>query len=555
MKLRYPYALVLSASLVLLAYKLATIARLAPLGVLGGWLLEVAALSALAAIWGVTQRARATAAAGSVLFYLLASLVIVPSLSHTYFFESAAQRRFSLLEMDLRTIGFFFSNVLPLRGALSLAALLLAMPLGAYLLARRGLPFALPLSIPGVVGIALCALLCRVNPPLPSPLADMANDVGERLFAARLEIDRTRPARYPARVLDHSGVPEHGPARYDKILVFVMETMNSYVFDEESKLLPPETFVHSARAHATRYERYFATNQDSRTGMLSMLGSRFIPFEAYTEEGRDHYMKLGHRSSLVDALKGQGYRAAFAVSQEELELVVEDLPWDETIHFGEGDVAQLSKDHLCIEPYEFEHSCEDLSLLPRVLDFLDRTPRAFLYQEFIWGHAIEYNKASGRSNTDYYSGYVDAVIAHLRQRCELERTLIVLTSDHGLREKDVQRELRVYRLPMWFYAPGLDPREDRQLRSHLDFKDLLFAHAFAGVPEPVASPFVMVIGPTGTSFLALVTEPSQLLLLKARGDTRRLEHSEGYGARPVAERTAGDFLRLFEDYQGYFGQL
>ncbi|HEY6880529.1 MAG TPA: sulfatase-like hydrolase/transferase [Polyangiales bacterium] len=555
MRLRYPYALALSASLVLLFYKLSVAARLAPLGVTLGWLLEVAALSALAALWGASQRVRGLAVFASASFLLLAHAVIVPSLSHTYFFESAAERRFSLLDVDLRTLGFFFSSVLPLRGALWMAGLLGTIHLGAYALARRGVPFAAPVPVTAVGGLTLCAVLLRVNPPLPSPLADLAHDLGERVFTAQLAIDRTRPARYEPRMLDRSALPAHGPAQYDKVLVFVMETMNSDVFEREAAALSADTFVHSALPHAVRYENYFATNQDSRTGMLSMLSSRFIPYEAYTEEGRDHYMFLGQRSSLVDAMKSEGYRTAFAVSQQEVELVVGDMAWDQVIHFDEGeDLAPLAKDHLCFVPYEFEHSCEDRALLPRVLAFLDQSPRAFLYQEFIWGHAIEYNRASGRTNTDYYSHYLDAIVQHLAQRGELDRTLIVLTSDHGVREKDQQRVREVYRLPLWFFTGSLAPRIDHQLRSHLDFKDLLFAHAFAGTREPAPSPFVLVIGPTGTSFVSLLTEPSQLLLMKARGDTRQLVHSQGYASGDVAGRTGADFLRLYEDYLGYFSR-
>jgi Sulfatase len=555
MKMRYPYALVSSASLVLLVYKATTIAPLAPLDVFLGWLLEVAALSGLAALWGACQRQRGLRLASSLAFYVLAPAIILPSLSHTYFFESAAERRFSLLEVDLRTLGYFFANVLPVRGVLLLAALLASIHLGAYALARRGVAVAAPRSVAGLVALALCVALLRVSPPLPTPLADLAADLGERVFSPQLELDRKRPPPYPVRALDHSAMPPLGAARYDKVLVFVMETMTSATMDSEAPAVAQASFVHSARGHAQRYETYFATNQDSRTGMLSMLGSRFIPYEAYTEEGRDHYMFLGARSSLVDLMKKQGYRSAFAVSQQEVELVVGDLAWDEIIHLEEGETAALNKDHLCFVPYEFEHSCEDRALLPKLLEFIDRTPRAFVYQEFIWGHAIEYNRASGRTNTDYYSAYLDAVVAHLARTGALERTLIVLTSDHGFREKEAQKQRSVYRIPLWFFSPELTAREERGLYSHLDFKDLLLEHAFVGAPTPAANPFVMVIGPTGTSFVTLLTEPSQMLLLKARADTRQLVHAQGYASRTEAARRGADFLRLYEDYVTYFTRL
>ncbi len=551
MNVRYPYALTASASLVLLVYKLSTIVSLDPRGVLLGWLLELAALTLLAGLWRESQRVRGLAVLGSVLFALLAHAVIIPSLSHTYFFTSAAERRFSLLAVDLRTLRYFFTNVLPLRGAALIAGLLASMHVGAYLLARRSRVPPRWLPVPALLAMVV---LSRGEPPLPSPLADIAADLGERWFAPHLVLDRSAPPRYPPRLLDHSAGPARGAARYDKVLVFVMETMNAEVWDREALLLPADSFVHGARPHAQRYQQYYATNQDSRTGMLAMLTSRLIPYEAYTEDGRDHYMFLGQRPSLVDALKAEGYRSAFAVSQEEVEIVVGDMPWDEVIHFEEGSVeASLERDHLCFVPYEFERGCEDRVLLPRVLAFLDANPRAFLYQEFIWGHDSEYNEASGRTNTDYYSRYLDAVIAHLTETGALARTLIVLTSDHGVREQDDQRRREAYRLPLWFYASDLAPRDDAQLRSHLDFKDLLFARLF-GSPEPPASPFVMAVGPTGTAFVTVLGESGQMLLLQTREGVQRLVHAEG-GYTHGPEGAAREYLRLFEDYRGYFGAL
>jgi hypothetical protein len=236
--------------------------------------------------------------------------------------------------------------------------------------------------------------------------------------------------------------------------------------------------------------------------------------------------------------------------------VVGDLPFQHRLNLDEQGLARArAAGHLCFVPYQFEHSCEDLALLPRVLELIDRHPSLFLYQEFIWGHAAEYNQASGKTNTAYYSAYLDAIVAHLRETGALDKTLIVLTSDHGLRDKGVQRERGVYHLPLWFHAPSLTAQHERALYSHLDFKDLLFEHAFAGAPKPPPSPFVMVIGPTGTQFLTVLTEPGQLLLLKARPGSRHLVHAEGYASREQAARDGADFLRLYDDYQGYFGAL
>jgi len=560
---RYRFGLALAAAAVLLAYKSLTIAALAPGPVLLGWALESATLVSLWAVTELPRRgryARALSIPLSIAFFPLFYTLVVSVLAHTFFFESAAERRFSLLEIDLRTLAFFFRSVLPLRGVLLLSSLLLSIHLLAFPIAR-----VTHTMRPGRVVLALAALWVGLTvalvsmPRVPSALADMAADVWEELTTPQVTVDRSRPARYQPASLDKSATmlrpADAAEARFDKVLVFVMETMTSATLQREEKALPSTTFVHAARAHAHEYTRYFATNQDSRTGMLSMLGSRFIPYEAYTEEGRDHYMFLGKKSSLVDHFHQLGYATAFAVSQQEVELVVGDLPWDATLHLEEGETSRLSDKHLCFVPYEFEHSCEDRALLPRVLDFIDKHERVFLYQEFIWGHSSAYNEASGRTNTEYYSSYLDSVVQHLQKTGALDRTLIVLTSDHGFRDKGRQSERAVYQIPLLFYAPRLTPKRDARLLSHLDFKDLTMQQLLPSAALVQESPLLLVVGPTGTSFVTVLTQAGQFMLLKSRANERYLVHADGFASSQAARQAAPDFLRLFDDYVAYFGKL
>ncbi len=565
MKPGYRLGLVLSAAFVLLAYKSLTIAPLAPLPILLGWALETTVLGALWAASEIAQRSPYRALRGGAIaaFFVLFYLIVVPSLAHTFFYESAAERRFTLLELDLSSAGFFFGHVLPRRGLMLLCGLLAVMhvlpfPLMPALGALPARNVALALS----AAWAVLAPALAARPRVPAPLADTGAELWEQLMTPEVVVDRTRPARYDPRYLDKSGAFPALDAPFDKVLVFVMETMTKEAVAREQRVLPPTTFVHRARAHAHVYTRYLATNQDSRTGLLSMLGSRFIPYEAYTEEGRDHYMFLGKKSSLVDRFTKLGFRTAFAASQEEVELVVGDLPWDEVIHLDEGEAARRKGSALCFVPYEFEHSCEDRVLLPRVFAFLDQNPRAFLYQEFIWGHASEYNEVSGRSNTEYYSSYLDAIVEHLAQTGALAQTLIVVTSDHGFRDKGQQSERSVYELPLWFYAERFAPDEDVRLFSHLDFKDLLAHELWPAQTAARESPYVLTVGPTGTGFIAALTQSGQFMLLKARAGSRYLVHAEAPARAPSANTDdeepvvqAGNFLRLYEDYLASFSSL
>ena len=141
---------------------------------------------------------------------------------------------------------------------------------------------------------------------------------------------------------------------------------------------------------------------------------------------------------------------------------------------------------------------------------------------------------------------------HLLQTGALDKTLIVLTSDHGFRDKGLQSERSVYQIPLMFYASRFGGTVDPQLLSHLDFKDLLLHELLPDVPAPQENPFLMIIGPTGTSFLTVLTQPGQMLLMKAREGERYLVHQDGFAEAGKGRAKAGEFLRLFEDYLGYF---
>jgi hypothetical protein len=290
--------------------------------------------------------------------------------------------------------------------------------------------------------------------------------------------------------------------------------------------------------------------------VLGLLGSRLVPLEAYTAESRDRYMFLEHESSLVDTFEQLGFETAFGAAQGELELVVGDLPWQHTLMFDEAEIAAASRTHLCFTPYEFEHSCEDKALLPKLFALLDRGKPTFFVQQMMWGHASEYNQASGKSNARYYSEYLDLVVAHLKERGLLERTLIVLTADHGLREKADQLNPAVYQVPLSFYAPGFSPRTHDGLYWHLDFKDLLLRE-MAGVEGELAeNPFLLIVGTTGNAFLT-VFERNQMWLLKDRPFATYLVPT---GHRTLDGRVLpdeieklGGYLALFHGYRARFG--
>jgi hypothetical protein len=465
-----------------------------------------------------------------------------------------------LLEVGLSGALYFFAHVLPVQGYVAFAVVLASAHALALILRRGPGPARFQdrrtlfgLLAASVVGTALVGRS-------PSPVVDAAADIWEKVSTPSVR-PSTGKARFLPSALDRSQSSEGLaalPSPFKKIVVLVMETETAAAFALESQTLKAATFLHSGLAHVHRYERYFPNNQDSRTGMLDMLSSRFVPYDAYTEAGRDAYMFLSEKSSLPRELNELGFATAFAVSQNEIELVVGDLPWQQRIHLDDAKLAAAKqRGLLCFTPYEFEHSCEDKALLPEVFAFLDDHERAFLYQEFIWGHASVYNATSGLSNAAYYSLYVDALIAHLRERGTLDDTLIVLTSDHGFRDTAMQSQLGVYRIPLWFYATRFAAAQRDALYSHIDFKSLLHAERTLS-PLPAESPFVMIYGPTSASLVAVLTRELEFLLLKLRGESAyvmrhaQLDASGVQTSQAKDKNAPADFLRLFEDYKRIF---
>jgi len=555
-RLRFEAGFVVASVATLLFYKSYVAWPRHMLGALVGLLVEATLL--WLTLLASERLARRSATLGRALFYPVAYTLLLCSASHAYFFESAAERRFSLIEVGPSGILYFFTHVLPARGFVALGSVFALSHLGAFVLRNRlVLPAAARVSL---VLLGLSALGLLLVPRAPSPVVDAAADVVEKLITPTV---RPGKARFSAAPLDRSQTPPDllaPPSPFKKVVVLVMETMTAGNFELEKQKLPCTTFVNGALANVHRYERYFPNNQDSRTGMLDMLSSRFVPHDAYTEEGRDKYMFLSQRSSLVSEMQSLGFETAFAVSQHEVELVVGDLPWQHRIHLDDEKLeAARKRGLLCFVPYEFEHSCEDKALLPEVEAFLDSHERVFLYQEFIWGHASAYNEASGKRNTEYYSGYVDALIAHLRAKGTLDETLIVLTSDHGFRDTSMQNQLSVYRIPLWFYATRFAAQREHRLFSHLDFKNLLHRERALSVTPLAESPFVMIYGPTSASFLTVLTRDNDFMLLKLRGDSAyvlrhvRLDPSGDPAGTPHNPEGPASFLRLFEDYRRSFG--
>ncbi len=437
--------------------------------------------------------------------------------AYDWLFDSASERRLTPLDFTSAGMRYFFDAVLPPLGLYTLLGGVVLIALGALLggLGLRALPRLPVVLVLGFASALVALLLVRVQ-RIPSPLFDTSYELWELAARPRVRAADGADARTVA-MLDKSG-RTHAlePTRYDKVIVLVMETMTSEKLEQERAELPASAFLRAGTAE--QFTRYYPNNQDSRTGMLDMLFSRLIPYEAYSDEGFNGYRHLAGTPSLVDRMRALSYATAFAVAQTDLEDVVGELGWDSTLHLSESEIVRArAAGLLCFAPDEWERSCEDVTMLPSVLQFVISHERAFVYQEFIWGHASEYNTASGKTNAAYYSAYVEALQKSLAAHGLLERTLIVLTSDHGFRGRSVQDRPSVYRIPLWFSAPDLPHKRDARLLSHSDFGMLLFEHLTPSAARADDNELVMIVGPTGQGNLFAVGRDGYALMRHTAG--------------------------------------
>ncbi|MDB4974074.1 MAG: Sulfatase [Myxococcaceae bacterium] len=496
-------------------------------------------------------------------FYPLSLGLLMLVFAHTWFFDVAIERRLTVLDLSLSGMRYFFSTAVPTPGLWIMAAMFGALfALSCAFTLALGRSPALEQRVARRAPVTVAVLLMLTTPwvvhaaRVPSPLFDSAEELWQLASLPRVQTEPRPPDAKWLAALDKSALT-HGtePPRYKHVIVLVMETMTAANFERETEALPAETFLQSERARSQRFERYFPNNQDSRTGMLDMLFSRLVPYEAYSDEGYAQYEPLARAPSLVDRMHELSYATAFAVSQTTLEEVVSELPWDARLHLDEREVVGAERNgSLCFTPDEYERSCEDLVLLPKVLDFVASHERAFVYQEFIWGHAAVYNEVSGKSNAAYYSSYIDALRAGLAARGLLDDTLIALTSDHGFRDKGRQNELSVYRVPLWFHARDLEARTDTRLLSHTDFGLLLFerlAPPGARVSAVPDNELVLIVGPTGQGHLFAVTRAGGQMLLRHRAGRDILLASQA-GEPGEHQPSASQLLTLFRRYRERF---
>lgn len=485
-----------------------------PLALLSAWMMDgcfllwLCLLSIVAG--GKTPRRRLGLGGG--IFFLVEVPALLVIAAHTFYLEEATARQFSLLDSSWDAVAFFVTEIVP--PAVLIVALVLLAALGvlAVWLGRRIRRLPWRWVLPIAAGASLFSLVHQATLVFyPSVLWELGRDAAEAL---------SHPAVTPGgEAGEFAGAGRgreiaSGEPAFERVLVFVMESVPARILAQDAAALPAGHFFNRHRDRAHRYSAYFTTNQDSRTGLLAMLFGRLIPFEAYSERDARRYLFLKQRPSLVDRMARAGFHTAVAASQTDVELVVFELPWNQRLILSQPEFEKHG-DFLCFNPYQFEHDCEDRILLPRIFGLLDERQRLFLVQEAVFGHIGDYERSTGKTPVEYYGDYLQQLWDGLERRGMLDSTLLVVTSDHGIRDWDYRTRRFALRIPLWFISPRFQGRETDGLYNQSDFPALLWAE-LAGQSPPAPRQVSAYVGCTNSSLLGAVSAEGDLLVVKDR---------------------------------------
>ncbi len=490
-------------------------------------LLLAAAVAAAGLARAAPPRLRTAASwAGRCLLAIVgAILAICPQLLPAFLASPA-----SFLAADGATARTFLRDYLGMQAiwpaALAVAAAGLAPRGRALRLGRRQALAAAPLAV---------LTLLTVGRDSPNPVLFGLQDGLRQLLSPRaVPRLQTAAAEAGARLetprLDWSAAGQ--APRYDHVLLVVLEGMAAGQL-EAGLRSRPDSFLGQHLGQARYFTRWHTTNLDSYTALLAMTTSVQVPFRAYAAPER--YAAVSEEPSLPSGLRAAGFRTLFASTYEHQPFVPNPGAWDQVLDRRQlGDLSGW----LSLGASRMEAATEDRAALGAIVGFVRSSPRSLVLAELVFGHSPEWRARSGVDPLDYCDRYLSELWGRLAAEGLERRTLLVVVSDHGTRAEVA--EPGNYRVPMLLLGEGVEPGEDKGLRSHLDLQAVV-AHELVGSPLPPARPEVRLVGSTDRWVYGVLRDDGQHLLVDDGSG-----HPLSGGLDPLAVRQG------FQRYLGKF---
>lgn len=329
------------------------------------------------------------------------------------------------------------------------------------------------------------------------------------------------------------------PVRYDRIIVLVMEGIGSEDFARYSQA-DDSSFYARYRPNIFVYENYHTLNLDSYTSLIAMLNSIFVPYQAYVNE--KGYAFVNRRNNLTRFFHANGFTTFFLTSygRQQERFVPNAGEWTKRRY---EDIAAGMSRYACITSSKVENACEDLAVFDDLVAILKTNPKAFVFQEMVYGHTTEWQSKTGIGTLDYYNRYFIKIVEALVSNQLLDKTLLVVASDHGPRS-DASLP-RNYQIPLLFFASDIRGGKSDAFLSHLDFKDLLLEFIAQQKCSCGQDP-VLTVGHSGEYVYGRISADGKYVFVN-----NRMRHAESNAAADEIKAVNRDF----QDYLHYFEYL
>ncbi len=476
----------------------------------------------------------------TIFFYILLTLITLNSFLYTLFITDLLNFPINIFAIQTENISFFLSYFLNFSLILPVIALIaLIVFLSIKFPKNINKKILLVFSI-----LVLVVFLITIPRPSINPIIYSVTDEIKTIFKKSYGIKRLQNNQTG---INNSGnsknfiksfdtIP-HLTISYDKIIVLVMESVNYNDFSNTNNY-KTTSFYETNKSNCLIFNNYYTTNLDSYTSLLAMLNSVFIPYQAYTNENQ--YLFVNERPNLVSFFNSNNFKTLFLTSygEQQKRFIPNLKEWTQV-----KCLTDFSEKYVCVTTNKIETACEDFAVFEDLINFVKSNEKVFVYQELVYGHTTEWLEKKKIGTLDYYSKFFQSIRDTLKNENLLEKTLIIVTSDHGPRQN--AKLLSNYKVPLLLYSPNLKNRTYDNLLSHLDFKDILI-NTLTNKEICIANDYIYTIGNSGELDYGMITKSNNYVFINNR--VLSVETN-------VDEKTVQQFNSDFQYYLNYFKTL
>jgi hypothetical protein len=362
---------------------------------------------------------------------------------------------------------FFVSQYLGWTGLWPLAVSAMTSVLASYIpwhVPRRKILVAIAAPIMVLSTLVLMG-------PVPQPLVYSVQDVmrGWLIGNSRVVPSLSTPTRVPSDGTSSSveGTQRRDSAalEFDHVVILVLEGVTTSRFEREF-LSRPNGYWAKMRDRSAYFDGYHTTNLDSYTSLITMVTSIQVPYRAYADPRS--YEAVNDAPNLVATLRNCGFQTLYISTSEHHPFIPVRKCWDSIMLMR--DLPQQDG-WVKVSGSKVEVGLEDRAATAAILEFVSSHPKTLVMHELLFGHSPRWMAKTGKSQAEYDDEYLLEITRGLEQKKLLDRTLLVVVSDHGDRAESAN--VVNYGVPLLVSGRGIRPSRSSALYSHKDFQQIV----------------------------------------------------------------------------------